>query len=403
MARNRGAQAVDFDDPRESAEDTSGDAAWRERQALKKKRASWPWTLALGVLALGWGGWTRLEWQSRQHAISLRVLRQGTPEDKGKSIEEAGAAPMLEIEIPDAPASTDERHVGGPRWEMRVRRTAWRAPGKTTWIEGTPQQAEFAQQQLKQGDSKRVGGSMRTVWPRSLWMRFPPGDHQVDLEAAASFEDEAAHVWSGSTRAQVQVAVPTPTPPPPTRFIAGIERVQYFPGLAPTLWDTTGPASLLGPYTGANIGARLDEVQKIEAQWRDVPRPGEPSFPATVEAGQFISLRAVQRGHAPGDTSAFEPLTPQWRHSSRPSNSWFPSLQENYLATLNEKDPPNGEYRRCEVLVEPQDHEVASNQGVAPARVREAEAAIAEVWVFVRPQNFSGPIPPFDAAAGSTP
>lgn len=73
----------------------TGDAEWRERQRLKK-RASWPWTLGLGVVALGWGAWTRLEWQGRQHTVALRVVHAAQPGD-------ARREPLLDIDIADAP------------------------------------------------------------------------------------------------------------------------------------------------------------------------------------------------------------------------------------------------------------------------------------------------------------
>lgn len=268
-----------------------------------------------------------------------------------------------------------------------MRRGAFRPADKQQWIQGGPREFEYAEKYLLASPtSRRVGSpagpsSVRAEWPRMPALSLPPGDHTLEVDVEGSFSDDEQHVWSGSTRASLHIAVPTPTPPAPTKIIAGILKLQYAPGL---VHSRPNPES-----SGGKVDAGL---------WRDLPAPGQKGFPVVVPDSDFVSLRVVQRGRAPGAAASFAPLTPRWSVPSRNADFWQPGLDFAHLLSPDASAPPGGVYKRFEVKVEAQDHEVV--QGVAPGQVREGEKSSLTGWILVRLKDASGgPIPPFDAAS----
>ena len=377
----------------------AGDAEWRERQKVKK-RASWPWTVGLGVVALGWGAWTRLEWQSRQHPLSLRVLHAAQPGDKGQQ-------PLLDIDVAGAPASSEAHYIEGPQWEVRVRRGAFRPPDKQEWIQGGPNEIEFAEKQLlgkpvsSRVQSASDGSAVRSRWPRESALSLPPGDHTLEVDVEGSFSDEEQHVWSGSTQAKLHIAIPTPTMPT-TKVIAGIAKLQYAPGLVSS---KPSPNVTVGKATSGNITVNKAMVGQAAAVWRDLPAPGQKGFPAIVPNEGFVSLRVVQSGRKPGDATSFAPLSPRWNAPSKAAESrgdafWQQGLDFHHLPSSAPGDGAGDVYQRIEVKVEAQDHEIV--RGAAFGQVREGERSSMTGWILMRPKHAMGqPIPPFDAASTS--
>ena len=355
----------------------SGDAVWRERRKLAKNGASWPWTVGLGVVALGWGAWTRLEWQSRQHPLTLRVLRQAAPGDGPRDA-------ILDIQMPDAPPSSEERFIEGPIWSARISRMQFRSGPDKPWAEVPPQAREDLEKRfLAQARNQREGSGVRSLWVREQWFGAQGSEHKIEAEVRAEFLDDSQHLWSGSAQTSLNIVVPTPTMPPPTKAIAGIDRLQYAPGLVSSK-----------PNPNASGG------QANAAPWRDLPAPGQKGFPAIVEDSGFVSLRVVQRGRKPGDAQSFAPLTPRWNMPSRDADSWQPGLDFSHLPMPNSSAGPGGVYKRIEVKVEAQDHEIV--RGVSLGQVREGEKWNMTGWILVRPKSSEGqPIPLFDTASAS--
>ena len=280
---------------------------------IKPRRSSLWWTLSICAIVLGYGLYTRWQWQKTQHPLQLRVLQLPPSSDKM-------GAPFLKIHIGGVPVATDDYFVQGPQWQVQLSRLQIRKDANAPWQDASPRLREHMQEQLTRSSvSSKVADGIETRWERQYWL--PPGEHRIEGQFSATFYDDNEQNWDGAVQISEQVAVPTPTPPPPPPLLEGIAGFQYH------IESTAIPMS-----TNTETRTDVDKMQDAQGNtlWKNVPARGENGFPLTLSAQRRVWFRPVQRGRAlsfkdekPKNGVAlprgFVPLETQW-HSDFPVN-----------------------------------------------------------------------------------
>lgn len=280
---------------------------------IKRGRSSLWWTLSICAIVLGYGLYTRWQWQKTQHPLQMRVL-QLPPSGAGFGV------PFLKIHIKGIPPQRDDYQIQGPQWQVQLQRLQWRTNAAAPWKDAPAQLQQQLQEQLERtSQTSLVADGLETRWEQ-LWL--PPGEHRIEGQFSATFYDDNAQNWDGSIHVGEVVTVPTPGPtatptPPPT--IGGIADIQY---------HIQGTETVVGPnhssltYQGKMVDAKGNEV------WKSVPRRGQKGFPLTLAPDTALWFRAVQKGRVPSrgfgdhsDIEAFAPLDREWSSAFVPAKS----------------------------------------------------------------------------------